>query len=147
MKALHALGIIHRDVKAPNMLIDREGHLVLADFGLAKNFGRIPGLPERLYQPYWPYLPDDVVTPFLPYRDPEDLIFVTTHRVGTWTHMAPEIHMEAPYSFGVDFWAAAVTLYWMVTGRVSLLLSLLSLLQTPHPPCSLHGTITTIYRR
>ena len=34
-------------------------------------------------------------------------------------YMAPEIIVGHPYAFGVDFWAAAVTLFHMLTGRVS----------------------------
>jgi len=38
LKAAHDHGVIHRDLKPSNLLVDREGHLRLTDFGVAQLF-------------------------------------------------------------------------------------------------------------
>ena len=35
---LHSKGIMHRDIKGANLLVNNEGCLKLADFGLARSF-------------------------------------------------------------------------------------------------------------
>jgi cyclin-dependent kinase len=57
----HQHRVLHRDLKPPNLLINREGQLKLADFGLARAFG----IPVRSYT-------HEVVT--LWYRAPDVLM-------------------------------------------------------------------------
>ncbi|KAG7869980.1 hypothetical protein KL918_000184 [Ogataea parapolymorpha] len=57
----HAHRVLHRDLKPQNLLIDKEGNLKVADFGLARAFG----VPLRAYT-------HEVVT--LWYRSPEILL-------------------------------------------------------------------------
>ncbi|XP_038886771.1 probable serine/threonine-protein kinase At1g54610 [Benincasa hispida] len=68
LKHCHDKGILHRDIKGSNLLIDKNGMLKIADFGLAIFFS-----PKR-------HLTNRVVT--LWYRAPELLLGATDYGVG-----------------------------------------------------------------
>ena len=84
----HSEGVIHRDVKPSNILLDRRGVPILSDFGLA----RVSEEGERLTQ--------------------------TGAMVGTPTYMAPEQCSGGEVGPPADIYALAVIAYEMVTGRV-----------------------------
>ena len=65
VQALHAKGVVHKDIVLHNMLLNRDGHLVLADFGeavdkeMCNSNGRCPKLWLIRQPPYISYRFDD----------------------------------------------------------------------------------------
>ncbi|KAF5383127.1 hypothetical protein D9615_004894 [Tricholomella constricta] len=111
---LHCLGFAHRDVKAPNILIDQEGHIVLGDFGLAKDYGRRPTFEEFTVLPFWPFHPNETGAMM---RHPSELTFATQERCGSLLESPPEAFEDSWHCFGADRWGAGTVGYRMLTGR------------------------------
>lgn len=90
MKYLRENGIIHRDIKPDNILVAVDGKLKLTDFGLS-----YMGMVDR-------HLANEGVQ--------------DNSIVGTPDYIAPEILLNRPHSFAVDYWSLGVMIYEFLIG-------------------------------
>ena len=96
---LHARGIVHRDVKLENVLIDGDGHAVLSDFGISRIFD--DKLRSRL----------DVTTTFI-----EGQTTGTRPVMGTYFYLAPEVRAGRSVTSASDWYALGVLFFRLLTG-------------------------------
>jgi serine/threonine protein kinase/tetratricopeptide (TPR) repeat protein len=93
----HERGIVHRDLKAANVIITPAGRLKVLDFGLSRRLSSQNASEET--------------TQFDKSWDDQHSI------IGTLAYMAPELLRGQDASAGSDIWALGVLLYEMATGR------------------------------
>jgi serine/threonine protein kinase len=125
LAAAHRRGIVHRDVKPDNILIDLDGHVVVADLGLAKVFARA----EQ----------DTALTMGLS---------VGVQAVGTPHYMSPEqTRSSSDLDPRSDVWSLGVTLYRLLSGafpwRGDDLVELISMIRREDAP-DLRGRVAGI---
>lgn len=96
---IHGQGVVHRDIKLENVLVDREGRAVLSDFGVSRIFD------ERVRSELM------VTTTFV-----EGETTGTRPVMGTYWYLAPEIRRGGEATPASDWYALGVMMFRLLTG-------------------------------
>lgn len=126
LAAAHRAGVLHRDVKPGNILLEGSGRVVLTDFGIAAMDDPADGSATHLTR--------------------------TGHLVGSLDYMAPERAQGADPGPSSDVWALGATLYAAVEGsapfrRTSTFSTLTAIISEPLPESHRAGLLGPVLQR
>ncbi|KAI9885295.1 MAG: mitochondrial import inner membrane translocase subunit tim54 [Watsoniomyces obsoletus] len=129
IEAVHKLGFIHRDIKPDNILLDKDGHIKLTDFGLSTGFHTLHD--NSYYQRLLAGNSGKARDRNSISLDQINLTVSNRGQINTWRksrrvmaystvgtpdYIAPEIFTGQGYSFDCDWWSLGTIMFECLIG-------------------------------